>query len=71
MDRVKKMDCRAKGEVIWKVGKPLQPAFCKMSSPLIRRDRDKKMACPCPITLPKIHRQKVPPMTTKERIDHA
>jgi hypothetical protein len=45
MDPVEKMDCRAKGEVIWEVPKPLQPNFCEMPSPLIQMDHDGEIAC--------------------------
>ena len=33
MDPVEKMDCRAKGEVIWEPRKRLQPHCCKRSPP--------------------------------------
>ena len=44
MDQVMKMDCRANGELIWGVRKPLQPHFCEIPSPLIQMDRNKRMA---------------------------
>ena len=38
MDQVKKMDCRANGEVLLGVRRPSQPNFCQRPSPSIKMD---------------------------------
>ena len=45
MDLVEKMDCRAKGEIIWGVPKLLQPHFSEMPSPWIQINHDGEIAC--------------------------
>ena len=70
-DQVMKMDCRANGELIWRVRKPLQPHFCEMSSPLIEMDRNKKMACAVESLRPRTTNKNYPMLpttTTKGKI---
>ena len=74
MDPVKKMDCRANGELISRVPKPLQPHFCKRPSPLIQRHRDKERAYLSTHSTqdqPTEGTPRVPTTMTQERNDHA